>query len=285
MTVSRLFIVAILVATFVFSATLSQTALAETAEETFNRGNELLRSGEFQQALDAYLAAARADKSNQQYSQQFMLLRQVIALRKKLESEKNTQRWRNTAQSLRAFYVSQGMYPQALAMDRRINDKLKTTASASQLAETLLAMSKMSEAEKVLKELDSEKSTPSTQALLSIAVARQERVEEAKKIAQAVSQPPKAGSRTLYTLARMHAIVGDHDKALAELTGCLENVAPSKAAGFKAHAKQTPEFADLASTDRFATALKTKSKVPESKCSGGSSCAGCPSRGNCSKSK
>ena len=40
--------------------------------------------------------------------------------------------------------------------------------------------------------------------------------------------------------------------------------------------------ADMTSSAAFAQVLQTKSKVPESKCSGGSSCSTCPMRGNCS---
>jgi thioredoxin-like negative regulator of GroEL len=284
MKVSRLPVGVIFAVTLVCAATmLPQIASAETAKEAYDRGTELLGDGDFQKALQAYSVAARADKSNQQYTQQFMLLRRVIALQNNLKKEKNPQRWQNTARALRSFYVSQGMYPQALSIDQQKHEKSNTAASASQLAETLLAMNKTADAEKVLAGLDTEKSTPSTQALLSIAIARQERVDEARKISQKVSPPNKAGPLTHYTLARMHAMVGAEDKALASLTSCLQTVAPSSAEGFKAHARQTPEFATLATTARFAEVLETKSKVSESKCSGGTSCAGCPSRGNCSK--
>ena len=131
--------------------------------------------------------------------------------------------------------------------------------------------------------MDAKRSTPVTQALLSIALARQQRTDEARKIAGQVTPPEKAGPRTLYTLARMYAAVGNHDKALAAITSCLEATPPSHIDGFRAHARQSPEFTALSSSDGFARALATKSKVAESKCSGGSSCAGCPMRGKCPK--
>ena len=83
----------------------------------------------------------------------------------------------------------------------------------------------------------------------------------------------------------MHAVVGNHDEALRLLGRCFEAVTPSRLAGFKTHAAQSPEFAALASSGGFAKVLQTKSKVAESKCSGGSSCAGCPMRSKCPKSQ
>jgi hypothetical protein len=89
----------------------------------------------------------------------------------------------------------------------------------------------------------------------------------------------------MYSMARLHAAVGNSPEALGLLTRCFESVAPSQLDGFKAHVRQSRDFADLAPDARFAKALQTKSKVPESKCSGGSRCAGCPMRGKCGNSQ
>ncbi len=263
--------------------TCSAIASAETAQQAFDRGNTLLGSGDFQKALVAYSAAARADDTNRQYTHQFMLVRRVIVLRGSLEQEKDPNRWQQMARSLRAFYVSQAIYGEALSIDQKVHDRLNSAASAAQLAETQLSMNKPSDAEQVLAGLDAKESTPVTQALLSIALARQQQTDAARKIAGKVTHPEKAGPRTLYTLARMHAAVGNHDKALAAITSCLEAAPPSGIDGFRRHARQSPEFTALSSTVGFARALATKSKVPESKCSGGSSCAGCPMSGKCAK--
>ena len=259
-------------------------ARGETAEQAFARGNTLLKKGDLQASLQAYSAAARAQRTNQEYVQQFMLARQAVALRERLDREKSLQRWQRIAQSLRSFYVSQGVYSEALSVDEKIHAKLNNASSAAQLAETQLAMDRDADAVQVLAALDRREASAGTQALLGIALARQGQVDEARKIAQGIVPPDKAGPGTLYRLARMHAVVGNHDEGLGLLTRCFEAVAPSRLDGFKMHAKQSPAFEGLASTDAFAAVLQTKSKVAESKCSGGKSCAGCPMRGKCAKS-
>jgi predicted negative regulator of RcsB-dependent stress response len=263
----------------------SVTAHAETAEQAFVRGNTLLAKGSFQEALQAYSTAVRAERTNQQYGQQFMLVRRVIALRESLDREKDTQRWLKIAQSLRSFYISQGIYSEALSVDEGIHSRLNTALSAGQLAETQLAMGRDAEASRVLSSLAPEKVTTATQALLGIAIARQGQVDEARSISEAIATSDSSDPGTQYVLARLQAVVGNHGTALGLLTRCFEAVPPSRLNDLKMHAKLTPELAALASTDGFAAALQTESKVAESKCSGGSSCAGCPMRGNCAKSQ
>ena len=263
----------------------SVTAHAETAKQAFVRGNTLLAQGSFQEALQAYSTAVRAQRTNQQYGQQFMLVRRVIALRESLDRERDPQRWLRTAQPLRSFYISQGIYSEALSVDEKIHARLNTASSAGQLAETQLAMGRDAEASRVLSALAPEKATTVTQALLAIALARQGQVGEARKIGEGIARSGSSDPGTLYVLARMQAIVGNHSAALGLLTRCFEAVPPSRLDGLKRHAKQNLELAALASGDGFATALRTESKIAESKCSGGSSCAGCPMRGKCAKSQ
>ena len=261
------------------------TAHAETAKQAYVRGNTLLAKGSFQEALQAYSTAVRADRTNQHYGQQFMLVRRVITLRETLDREGDPQRWLRTAQSLRSFYISQRIYSEALSVDEKIHARLNTALSAGQLAETQLAMGRENEALRVLSALPPEKATTFTQALRAIALARQGQVDEARKIGARIAASGSSDPGVLYVLARMQAAVGNHGAATKLLTRCFEAVPPSRLEGLKRHAKQNLEFAALASGDGFATALQTESKVAESKCSGGSSCAGCPMRGNCAKSQ
>ncbi|MFH1923671.1 MAG: hypothetical protein ABIP48_27745 [Planctomycetota bacterium] len=279
MRVSRLFVgVAFGLALFC-----SVTAHAETAEQAFIRGNTLLAKGSFEEALQAYSTAVRAERTNQQYGQQFMLVRRVTALRESLDRERDPQRWLRIAQSLRSFYISQGIHSEALSVDEKIHARLNTASSAGQLAETQLAMGRDAEASQALSALAPEQATTVTQALLAIALARQGQVGEARKIGEGIARPGSSDPGTLYVLSRMQAIVGNDGAALGLLTRCFEAVPPSRLGDLKMHAKQNPELAALASTDGFATAFQTESKVAESKCSEGSSCAGCPMRGGCPK--
>ena len=148
------------------------TARAETAAEAFARGNTLLADGEFQQSLKAYSAAARADRSNRQYAQQFMLVRRVITLRSHLDREKDPRRWLATAQSLRSFYVDRKLMAEALRIDERIHAKQDTALSAGQLAETQMALGNNADATRVLTSSIARSSSASLRPAMRCSIVR-----------------------------------------------------------------------------------------------------------------
>jgi Flp pilus assembly protein TadD len=261
------------------------TGRAESPQEAFAGGKALLAKADFQGALQAFAKAARGDRQNQEYLQHYAMVRQVIALRKQLETEQDAGRWEYVARALHAFYASQGLYDESLALNQRVHAKLKSAHSALTLAETQLALNQCGDAAETLSAVDASKHTTATRALLGLALARDGKMDQARKIAEAVQLPADVGPGTVYAVARLHAAMGGKNEALGLLARCFASVAPSVQAGFKNHAKQSPEFAAWASTAEFASVLATPSKAPESKCSGGTSCAGCPMRGQCAHSQ
>lgn len=264
---------------------ISAIAHAETAAESFVKGEKLLVKGEFGTALQSYAAAARADQSNQEYVQHYAMVRRIVDLRGRLDAEKKPQQWEYTARALRSFYVNERIYPELLKLDQAIHAKLNSAESAAMLAETQLAMDQNAAAVQTLSALEPSKKTAMAQLLLGIALGRSRKADQAKGIAENVTLPKDAGPTVTYTAARLYAATGDSAKATALLKACFEGTLPSQLDGFKSHAKTCAEFAAIASTPEFAAVMKTESKVPESKCSGGSSCAGCPMRGKCPKSQ
>ena len=110
-------------------------------------------------------------------------------------------------------------------------------------------------------------------------------MSEAQRIAASIAPPVNAGPDTLYAIARMHAAVGNDQAALSTLRRCLESVPPSRLGDWKSRAKQCADFASLTASTGFQEVLQTSSKVVESACSGGSSCATCPMRGGCSNGR
>ena len=260
-------------------------AHAETATESFANGEKSLAKGEFGTALRSFAAAARADQSNQEYVQHYAMVRRIVDLRSRLDAEKKLQQWEYMARALRSFYVNERIYPELLKLDQAIHAKLKSAESAAFLAETQLAMDQNAAAVQTLSALEPSKTTAMAQSLLGIALVRSGKTDEAKQIAEKISLPNDAGPSVTYTVARLYAATGDSAKATGLLKACFEATLPSQLDAFKSHAKTCPEFAAIASTPEFAGAMKTESKVPESKCSGGSSCAGCPTSGKCPKSQ
>lgn len=260
-------------------------ARGETPAESFAKGETLLAKGNFPAALQSYAAAARADRDNQEYMQHYAMVRRVVDMRSRLESERTPQRWEYMAKGLRAFYVSERIYPELLKLDQELHSRLGTADTAAMLAETQLAMSRSADAVKNLSALEQSKTTAMTQALLGIALVRSGKADEAKQVAGKLELPADAGPSMTYAAARLYAGTGDSATALKLLKTCFEATLPSILDGFKTHAKDCPDFAAIASSPEFVAVLETKSKMPESKCSGGSSCAGCPMSGKCPHSQ
>jgi tetratricopeptide (TPR) repeat protein len=264
---------------------MSPIARGDVATESFAKGEALLAKGDFTAALTSYAAAARADRSNREYLQHYVVLRQIVDLRGRLDGETDPQRWQYTARALRAFYAKEQIYPELLKIDQEIHARRKSADSAALLAETQLAMDQNEAAVATLSALQTVQASPTTQSLLGIALVRSGKMGRAKQIAQELAVPADAGPSATYAAARLHAATGDSAKAFALLRTCFEATLPSQLEGFKSHARECPEFAKVAADPGFAAALETRSKVSESKCSGGSSCAGCPMSGKCPRSQ
>jgi tetratricopeptide (TPR) repeat protein len=261
-------------------------ASGESGPEAFSRGKSLLDKGNLDAALTAFAAAARADIDNDSYRQQYALVRRIVDLRKRMDVEKDPERWEYSARALHAFYMDQGLHEQGVVVARKIHEKAGTASTAVTLAETELALNNNAEAEKMLAALDKDgKSTPMTRTLWGVALARLGKAQEAKKLAQSVSLADDAGPQLAYSYARLSAVAGNTDAALAALQKCFQTLPPSRLENFKEHAKVCPEFSAIASTAGFAKAMETESQVAESKCSGGSGCAGCPNRAKCAKAE
>ena len=260
-------------------------SVASDAEKAFEQGKTLVSQGDFQGAMQAFSTAARADRSNAEYMQNFALVRQVIMIQNALTKEKDLARWEYYARALHTYYISEDLYDLALELDKQIHERANSAASAALLAETQLAMNRNAEAVELLSRLPADKTSVVTESLEGIALARLGKKDAALKHASLVKPAEDDGPGIVYCVARLHAATGNAGEASTLLTRCFEQVPPSQLDAFKTHAQATPEFVSLAGTPEFQQALKTESKVQESSCSGGSSCAGCPMRGKCSKSE
>lgn len=271
---------AIMLAPFALSA----VAFATTPAEAFKRGKTKLSEGDLRGALKEYADAARTAPDNESYLREFMLVRNAVLLKHNLAKTENQKQWLQMAKGLRAFYAGNGLLQQSLELDKRIHAKQNTSFTAMQLAETQLALDLNADAENVLSALGTEKSTTASRALLAIALVRQGKSAEARTIADATAASDKAGPITLYDLARMQAALGNADESVALLTDSFEATLPSRLDLFKRHAVKCPEFTAIVNSPSFQKALATESKVTESECSSGSSCASCPMRGGCANS-
>ena len=210
-----------------------------------------------------------------------MTLRQVISLRESLTKESNAEKWQRMARGLRSFYYVNDLYPQALELDTKANEKFKTPETTASMAQTLLQLDRNAEAEKALEGVDAAKRTPDIELARALAKARQGKKDEAKAIGDKIKPPTPVDPNMLYNMGCLKARLGDAEGAAAMLSQAFENIAPSQLPKVKEAARKDKDLAGIVSTPAFEKALKTESKVKESGCSGGSSCGSCSKAGSC----
>ena len=175
-----------LVVTFVCLLLLPAVTFGDDAKKAFEQGETLVRQGDFEGAMEAFSTAARADRSNAEYLQNFSLVRQVIMIQNVLKKEEDLQRWEYYARALHSYYVSENLYDLALDLDKQIHERVDSAASAALLAETQLAMDKNAEAVELLSKLASDKTSVVTESLEGIALARLGKKDDALKHASLV---------------------------------------------------------------------------------------------------
>ena len=252
------------------------------AAEAFSAGQILLTQGDFDGALKEFKTAARKDRDNEQYAQEYALLRQVMKLRKACAKERDAEAWEKTAGALRSYYYDHGLYLEALPLDVQRFGQVLSAESAALLAETQLMLGQNDEAVELLGGLSAEHVSARTKVLQGLAQARLGNLDEARKLVQALPNATDAdGSGHYYDLARLQTLLGDKASALAALTRTFELTPPSQLDALKARIGKCADFAAVAGGAEFAQVLKTESKIAESKCSSGSSCGKCPNRSKC----
>ena len=266
-----------------FTCCASSAALAATpAEEAYEQGTACLVKAEFAEAMAHYAAAAKAAPDNEQYKQQYMLVRRVITIRKNLQKTTDPERWNSIARALRNFYLTNKVYGEALKLDQQRWDKTPNEEAAVLLAETQLEMNKNAEAATVLAQI-AEPKTARTASLRALAQARLKNAEQAKKLADGCpATQDKPDPNVQFDLACAYCLLGDNAAAAKHLVACFEHTKPSLHETLKDYARQRADLAPLVKDKDHASVWDTKSKITESSCSGGTSCGSCPSRGSCS---
>lgn len=274
-------IVNLLAACVVMASVPALAGPTEDGAKAFAGGKALLAKAKFDEALKAFVTAARTDAGNQEYQQTYVMLRQVVRMREKIQKEQDPDQWMSMARALRTFYYDNRIYSESLPLDRKIHEKHLAPDSAVMLAETLLALDKNAEAIEVLGGPSRENATPRASVLLGLAIARQGRIDEARALAEKARVERDADPRVFYELARLHAVTGDSQGSLKALTRSFELTPPGRLDVLKEEAEGCTDFSDLASSDDFARVLKTQSGMEESSCSKGPACGSCPRRATC----
>ncbi len=260
------------------------------AEASFSQGQELLQKGQLNDALRLFAQAAREDGTNQLYRQYYATVRQVIRMQASLDKEKNPQKWEYSARALRAFYYGHLMFKDSLKVDSQFYEKKKDAETATLLAETQLELGMGQQSIELLNGLKEETFTPDLQLLRVIAMSQVSKKEQAATAVDAAKlpEPAKRNPDMLYRLAWAQMAVGRKDAAMDSLKATFERTPPGVLGIVKQRVVNNREFSKLMGEEnkdpQFVAVMKTASKISESACSGGASCATCRNAGSCSSS-
>ncbi len=260
------------------------------AEVSFAKGQTQLQNGQLKEALRSFAQAAREDGTNQGYRQYYATVRQIIRMQDSLDKEKNPQKWEYNARALRAFYQGHLMFKESLLVDTKFHEMKKDAATATLLAETQLELNLIKEALQLMDGLAKEKVTPDLQLLRVIALTQGGQKEQATTVLDKVKLPTPAERHpnTSYRLAWAQMGVGRKDAAMDSLKVTFERTSPGVLGIAKNRVLNNREFKKLigesGNDPQFVAVLKTSSKIKESECSGGASCATCRNAASCSSS-
>jgi tetratricopeptide (TPR) repeat protein len=269
--------IALLLAVTVSSGSRAWAGSAEAAK-AFEEGLALLAKGNFDGALKAYKTAAEGDPDKKEYMLEYTLLRRIIKQRAQLTTEQDTEAWLKVGRAVYAFYDEHGLNEEALTLAAQIHEKHKDADSAERLAGAQLAAGKNNEVASLIEGMPADQRTPYASVLQGIALARIGKTDDARAIADKFEPAKDTGARVLFDAARLNALVKNDSKALDLLKSAFEATPAPALDDLRAQAKAAKEFERLASSDGFATALKTESKV-KAACGTKEACGKCPEKG------
>lgn len=261
---------------------LAAPALAQTAVSPADRAEATLKQGDLEGALQLFKQAVRESPDNPALRQRAILVQRIVTIRSALDGAADPEDWMMLAEALHSFYHENGILSEALVVDQKIHDKLRTPASAMLLARTLLALEKNKQTIELLESQSVQEAPANLHTLLALALARESRAADAQKVLLRVKLDEMKDQQVLLDAACVQARLNEPGHARALLVRSLQNTPPSRLEVARAQIKACPDLAGLRSSADFATVLATESQVTESQCSGGTSCGSCPSKTSCS---
>jgi tetratricopeptide (TPR) repeat protein len=254
---------------------------APQASTHMEKAAALLAEADFKGAAAVYAQAAKDEPDNTTYRQHLALIQRVIKLRTQYPAMEAGPKKAQLSIALRSFYHDYDIFTEALKLDEARHAEMNNAESAVLLAETLLEMQRHADAQALLERLPDEQHSARSRALLGIALARGGHLEQASAMITSITLPKKDDPKLFFELACLHGLLDDQKQAAAMLTRSFQTTLPSQLDKARHRAAQRSDLEGLIASDAWAVVMKTESKVAESSCSGGSSCAGCPSRSSC----
>ena len=252
---------------------------AQDAQESFLKAKEFLQQSNFSEALKCFEKASQLEKLNLEYKREYLLLRQVIKVRKYLPKEPDQQRWSSMAFSLYTYYMQYKAYSEMLNIAKEIHEKAANNDSFLLVAESYIIAQRNKEAIQWISSVTPP--TPFLQILYAVATSRMGETEEGKKIYWELEKKEQKNSFYFFYKASLEALIGYKETSIKTLLLCFQNTPPQQISLIKARVQDSKDFIELFQEQSFKEVMKTKSLIPESSCSEGKDCSSCPKRGKC----
>jgi hypothetical protein len=280
----RKYLLVLIVASFALLPAFGAGEGAAQAPKLFAEGKALLASGDFSGAFKAFAAAAKTDPSKPEYKNHAQMVKRAVSLREMVDQGEVSPKWNKMALSLHFYYHKNKVFSEALSLDKFVHSKANSADSAAMLADTYLRLNKNGDCIALLRGIDEKNKEAGNQIPLAIALARTGKGDEACSVAAAFPVADNADVGILLDYARMYALTSQHKACAATMTKCLEISPVTQQKMIWSMVKECGDFKIYKDCPDFAKVMKTKSKVAESDCSGGSSCGSCPKRSGCGSS-
>lgn len=266
-----------LMAAPVFAA--DDTAPPKTTDVA-SQADALFKQGKIQEAHDAFAAAAKANPDDAELARRAKLLGRVLELEGMVASEDAGPDWERMVCSLHAFYHRSELPANALKVDELAHKKADSTTTAGLVLESMLELNKNAEALKFAEKLREGQFNDGNRIYRGIAQARLGKMEDVKTDLELEGMPKAKDAGVAYDLARLQALMGEKEMALATLKSSFETCPPRALAVLKGMAKDSKDLRALHGSEAFKKVMDTTSKV-SADCG---SCGGCDEKkeGACS---
>ncbi len=268
-----------LMVAFVLFGTVAAWAQPDAAN-AFAQGKLLLTRGDLAGALAAFKSATKTEPENQQYFQEYSLLKRVLDIRDQVKNEQDADAWAQMNRALYNYYTSYKINGEALAIAQVLHERLHTGETATMLAAAQIAAGKDADAAALLAALPAEQRAVDAQVLLGLAQAHLGQMEAARTTATNIELPKNCDGQICFHAARLFALAGEPSRALSTLRCAFECTPPNSLAALKTDVRECRDLAGLASGAEFAKVLETASKMPAG-CGSGKSCGGCSKAKTC----
>jgi tetratricopeptide (TPR) repeat protein len=230
-------------------------------ETDYQRGLQLIRSGQLEESVPFFQKALRAEPDNDELQKEFNELRQIVKLRQTLPTEKNAVQWNIGAECLRRYYAQHHVVSEHLKLVLEIHYRVGTISRAIDVIDAFLKEEQYQEAlDFVLSQKQPEQILPLRIEKARIYYEAGEK-DQAQKIVRSIPFEELNSPESLFRLARIQSRTLQYASAIRSLKRCFELTPSNILPLIKKEAEKCVEFRPILSSSEFVEVMSTRSLV------------------------